>query len=329
MSSTTPDHILDLLEPSERAALELDDGGDVTILGKIAGDGAAENGDDNESGYVDANGNPVDENGNLTDGQLKQEPKPPENNAQVIEPEPVAQAEPVAQVAKAETDKAPAPVTPAYTAPLPADYTEKLAQIDVLQREAWEKFDIGDLDNAGLQAELSRINMERANLERAKTKAEIADEMQQQQQVGQWQSQINTLFANAAQAQNGGIDYRNDAEKYADLDGFVIAIANNPANVNRTGDWVLNEAHKRVLALHGISVASASTSNAAPKYGNTPRNQTVLSQAPKNLSQVAGSAGAEDVGSEFADIDRLEGFALEDAIRAMPKDKRDRFMTAR
>lgn len=50
-----------------------------------------------------------------------------------------------------------------------------------------------------------------------------------------------------------------------------------------------------------------------------------LDKAAKTLAQVPGSDGPGDVEGEFANLDSLEGEALEDAIKKMSPDQRERF----
>ena len=48
-------------------------------------------------------------------------------------------------------------------------------------------------------------------------------------------------------------DYRKDTEKWSDLDAFVRSLAARTEYAHQSMDWFLEEAHKRVLALHGMS----------------------------------------------------------------------------
>ena len=51
--------------------------------------------------------------------------------------------------------------------------------------------------------------------------------------------------------------------------------------------------------------------------------------APKTLAQVPGSDGPGDVGSEFADIEALDGMEYEDAIARMSPAQREKFLRGR
>jgi len=137
------------------------------------------------------------------------------------------------------------------------------------------------------------------------------------------QAAVNALFATALQPSGGGIDYNKDQEKRADLDAFVRALAANEKNNDKPLAWFLNEAHTRVMALHGIARKEPSkddlvaAANARRKPDLTPTRQS--------LANIPGGEGSNPVGSEFDDVLALEGEAYEAAIEKMARSAPERF----
>lgn len=279
------------LTPEEQAAISGDDYSEdelktLTESAKNDNDDDVDDGDPNET--LDADGNPV-----VTE--------PP------AEPEPAKAADPVA-----------------YDAKLPEDYTQKIDDLATQEADIRAKFKSGEIELDAYETERDTIIAEREKLNTARIKHEISQEMTQQARAAAWQSQIDSFMADAAKPAQGAIDYRKDTDKANDLDLFVKTLANNPANADKPGPWFLNEAHKRVMALHGVTVAKPADPPPAPP-AQTPRTTTPIKSAPKTLAQVPGADGPGDIGGEFTHLDALEGSDLEDAIAKMSPAMREKY----
>jgi len=220
---------------------------------------------------------------------------------------------------------APGPVvepTTAYRATLPDDYDAQVKAIADERDGLKAKFKAGELELDEYEDARAALDERKGALDRQAVKAEVSAEMTQQSAQAQWNSAINRSFEAAAKPENGGVDYRTDEVKRGDLDGFVRALANNPANADKSMDWFLTEAHKRVLSLHDITVTRKPDPTPAP----TPaRRKPDPSSAPKNLADVPGTEAAGDTGDEFANLDQLEGVELEAAIARMSPDARSKY----
>lgn len=299
------------LTPEERAAFDDPEYSEAELaaMKRLAGDAPdddADDGDDTDE-VLDANGNPVDV------------PVPPAkpNDA----PAPGADNTPAPATPAAEA--APEPVSDkplVYKAALPDDFDAKVAALGGSEADAWAKFESGDFDRSELQAELSRISAERSDLAAMKVKAEVSQEMTQQSAEVAWNNAIDRLYANAAK--ESGIDYRKDNDRNAELDQFVKVLANNPANADKSMDWFLTEAHKRVLALNGKAPTPTPTPPTPPAK---PAQNRTPPPAPKSLAHVPGGEGPGDIGGEFAHLDALDGDALESAIAKMTPAQREKF----
>lgn len=310
MSSTAnlDQDALNNLTPEERAAFDDPEYSEAELaaMKRLAGDAPDDDdADDDTDEVLDADGKPVDV------------PVPPAKPADTPAPAAADTPAPAAPAAEA----APEPVADkplVYKAALPEDYDAKVAALGSSEADAWAKFETGDLDRPALQAELSRISAERSDLAAMKVKAEVSQEMTQQSAEVAWNNAINRLYANAAK--ESGIDYRKDNDRNAELDQFVKVLANSPANADKSMDWFLTEAHKRVLALNG----KTPTPTPAPPPVKPAQNRTPP-PAPKSLAHVPGGEGPGDIGGEFAHLDALGGEDLEAAIAKMTPAQREKF----
>ena len=230
----------------------------------------------------------------------------------------------VVQTKQAETDPEPEVKRSAtlYEAQMPAEFKYSLDQVDQYENELRDKFKNGDIDFDEFERQRKWAETYRREYAKAETKVEIARDMQAQQVSKDWEFEVKT-FVRAA-AKDFGIDYKNDETKRNDLDGFIKILAGNPANDNKEMAWFLEEANKRVMALHGISAPSA---KAEKKADPVKDRRPAIDNLPKSLAQVPGGDGPGDVGDEFAHIDKLSGDKLEAAIAAMSPAQRERYMT--
>lgn len=231
---------------------------------------------------------------------------------------PVQDAAPVASSA----------VTPAtYKSTLPEDFDQKVEAAQQKIDAIWAEFDGGGMERSVLQTRLREAETEKSGLDALRLKSEISNEMSVQAAQSAWQKTIDDLFKSSAQT--GGVDYANDAGKRTDLDQFVKALANDAANEDKPMGWFLSEADKRVRALHGVAPAAKTDPVPAPKKDAvaeaTDKRKPPLSLVPKTLAHVPGGDGPGDVGSEFEQLDGLEGEDLENAVARLSPSQREKF----
>lgn len=230
-------------------------------------------------------------------------------------------ADAAADVAQVAAQKAVAaePAQPVYKAEMPAEFDSMVETIADQESELKRQFKEGDIDFEDYTAKQAELIAQRQTLNTQKIKAEISQEMSQQTAANNWQATVNRNIEDFAKEQ-GGIDYRKDESKQADLDQFVRILANKPENSAQSMDWFMQEAHKRVKALHGIADAPKSKGDTVADAAARRRQDS--SGAPKTLAQVPGGDGPGDIGSKFAHLDSLEGEALEGAIASMTPAQR-------
>jgi len=293
MAQEFDEHILATMTDEERAAITEEPTAEELAAVEAVNTGADEGLDDDEDDAPEA--------------QTKAEESAPAVAA-AADPAPATEPEPKA-------------FQPRYQAQLPENYAEQESGLKDQAEALAAKFKSGELDFDEYRAQAAELSKSERELEAARIKASISQEMTAQTAEQEWQFTVNRFMRATAKAEN--IDYTKDAEKQGDLDLFVKSLARDPKNGDKDPEWFLTEAHKRVKALHGIGQVSAP----APKASDAPARKSPIAAAPKTLAQVPGGDGPGDVdGNEFADIDRLKGDAQEAAIAKMSPSARERYM---
>ena len=215
---------------------------------------------------------------------------------------------------------------PVYKAELPADFNELVQTLATQESALKQQLKDGDIDFdefIDLQAVLLE---QKQTLNNQKIKVEIATDMAQQNAASSWQATVNRNIESFSKELNG-INYLKDEDKQADLDQFVKVLAGKPENNDKSMDWFMQEAHRRVKALHGISSTEPPKPKGTLDEAAARRKQNSAS-APKTLAQVPGGDGPGDVEGKFAQIDRLTGEALEQAIASMTPAQRAEYAAA-
>jgi len=238
---------------------------------------------------------------------------------------------PVEPEAAVEADE-PAPFV--YRFALPDDYEQQIADVKAERDALFDKVKAGDLTIDEMQVEQARIDSKARELDQMRIQHDIARQSQEHAAHAHRQASINALFARAATSEGGSIDYRKDQSKLNDLDAFVKVLASNEANADKPLKWFLDEAHRRVAALHGASMTPAKQQRQQPKEAQSPsdkvkaateKRRVSLDDMPPTVAGIPGGQGPGDVGEEFADVLALEGEAYEAAIESMARSAPARF----
>lgn len=295
--STLDADALATLTPEEREAIESDEysPAERAALEKIASDPDAPDATDDDD----------DEEGEDADSSAEAAPEPAQAPAA---PEPAAAIEP-------PPAPRPEPVAARYDAPLPNDYDVQITALKTKAEELRRQFKEGEIDIDERDDELAALAEEREKLLVQRTKSEIAQEMAAQAANAEWAKTVQAFVAKARE--QDGLDYQADLSKVADFDQFFAALKGNQAHAGKPEQWYMDEAHKRVLALHGITPRSVPAAESVAEA--KARRKPPIDNAPKTLAQVPGADGPGDVNGEFADLDSLDGEALEDAIGKMAR----------
>ena len=312
--STLTEEQMATLSPEEQAAItdtEYSPEELAAMQGIITEDGVLVPDDDTDPGIDPV---PADPNIPALAPATVKTPDPAPVPPVVADPAPDAMPEPAIPTAKQ---------APVYQAPAVEDYDNKIKTIADQETALKEQFKDGSIDFDEYSAQQSKLIHDRTALDRQQTKSEIAVEMTAQNQDQLWKSTVSNSLARYAK-EDGGIDYHKDADKAGDLDQIVKVLAANPANADRSMEWFMDEGHKRVKALHGLATAPAPTPKETVAEAVAKRTPPVTA-VPKTLAHVPGADGPGDIESEFANLDTLEGEALEGAIAKMSAAQRERY----
>lgn len=285
--------LLETLTPEEREAMQEDMTEDEkAALAAVAGED--DDGDDDES---------ADENAPPVEADAAADDDPAEESAPAVDAKPAQQT---------------------YRAELPEDFQAQVDDLKTKREELAEKFKAGDIEFDEFRAEDNVLANEERKLDRAITKAEIAAEMNAQKFETEWRSNVIDFTDDIAK--NGGIDYRKDLAGQRKLDGFVNQIFADPDNATLTMREVLDKAHAMVKLVYKPAAAAAAATDTKPAGAKPVGRKPDLSKLPETLAHVPGGDGPGDIGGgEFAALDGLDGFELEQAIARMSPAQRDKF----
>lgn len=294
----------DELSPEEKAAIE-------DIAGEDEGD------DDDGDEDLDADDEGTDDDG-VEDAEEKKAAAPAKK-AEEAKGDESAEAEDEAGDDDEDIDE----VNSRYQVNLPEDFGDQVKALDERETEIAKKFKAGEIEADEFISENKVIASERAKLDRVATKAEIANEMGEQNAAHEWQRKVNALIRDAKEKE--GIDY-NKPLLNAALDKAIKDLAAAPENTDKPMSFFLKEAHKQVKAELGIGKTEAKPTE--KPAGKAKGRKPDVSNLPATLANVPGGDGPGDVGGEFVDIDKLDGLAYEQALAKMTPAQRERYLAA-
>lgn len=210
-----------------------------------------------------------------------------------------------------------------YTAKLPVDYEDQIKSLKSQEDELKAKFKAGEIDFEELEVAQADLTKQREELTVVRAKAEISQEMTEQHAKTAWATTVNRFVASTSNE----IDYKKDAEKFADLDQFVKVLANKAENDDKPMEWFLTEAHKRVKVLHGVKNSKEQEVDTSKAIKDAQeKRKPPLGDAPATLAQVPGGDGPGDLTGEFADLDALDGDEYEAAIAKLSPAQREKWV---
>lgn len=208
------------------------------------------------------------------------------------------------------------PAAPLLVAEVPPDAEAKLKEIDSKKASLVEQFDDGDITAKEYQSQLDALNKEERSIERAVEKAQLAAEMQKQQEVNTWLSQVKDFTTNAHP------EYSTSRVRWMALDTFVKEIGSKPENANLSGQEILRMAHERVEADLGAVQGNAKQDGTKPLKGSK-------AQPPKTLAKVPAADNNDVENSKWAAMDRLrdtDPIAHEEKLMRWSEAERDEYL---
>lgn len=221
--------------------------------------------------------------------------------------EPEAEAQPTAD----DED-----VAPVYTAQQPSDVDTKLTELNAKKEELASKFDDGDITAKDYQKELDALNKQEREIEREVFKAQLAEEMRQQQQRNEWQRDVKEFLAEHQ-------EYSKSKVLYGTLDNLVKEIARDPENAALSGPEILAKAHAQVQEAIGILVPKTATEK-APVVATKQAKKL-----PPTLGKLPAAESTEVAGGKFAVLDRLaetDPLRFERELSRLSDSDRERYL---
>lgn len=346
------------LSAEELAVLDGED--DADVLKEIVGDGESD-GDDDAGAKASAE-ETEEEPETEAEADAESAKKGGADEATKAKADGKARGDAQAAAGASETeDEDDEQFVPAYKVAPPENYEQRVAELDKKYDEVTAKFKAGELELEDMLREHRAIDKERRELDAQKTKAEIAAEQAEQAAEQRWQWEVSRFMREAAKHE--GIDYRvalheaaleaakkaGDAEaiKAAEekvrtsrvlngaLDAEVKALAADEANADKSGEWFLAEAHKRVKAAFNLEGKSAKAATEAKTKAVASRRQPPVDKLPKTLGGLP-AAGVVDIGrdgeGEFAEANSLlesgDSMALEAYIAGKSAEWQERWARA-
>lgn len=204
-----------------------------------------------------------------------------------------------------------------FQANLPEDFQQQLDDIETKKTELRQKLNDGDIDFDEYEKSREELSLQERKLDRQLVKAEIARDIEEQSAQKTWENTVQSFLDSSAKA---GLDYRADNAKRNDLDLYVKTLAANPANAEKSMSWFVETADRMVRAQYGIT-----TTQPKPNKQQNSRRQS-LDELPTTLAHVSGADDVSESEGKFADLDKLDGLALETALARLSPDQRNEYL---
>lgn len=308
------------LSDEERAALE-DDDDESDILKSIAGDDDDDADDDNSSddGEDDDPADDDDATGTASDDD--------DDTGAVDDGKAAAGDTSDADPDKGDKTTESAPVIaeefqPEFKAAVPDDIAAKLTDLDDRTKALMTKFKDGEIELPDFMEQKAELDNEKLQLSISAKQAEWAQQQNTDSREQRWKWEQERFFS-----QDKAAIYKDDKDPIAlaALNATVKQLASDPANNRRPPGWFLEEADRRVRERFNLGgTAKPAAADPAKKAAREPD----LSKVPKTLANLPAADIAETGSDEFAYLDKLDGIALEQALRKLTPEQEARYLGA-
>jgi len=201
-----------------------------------------------------------------------------------------------------------------YVAELPADYVQKVAEVNARIAEIDVKFHDGRMSPEERQEQMRTANAERDALLAASIKAQDQSERdaaaraeaELEASKKTWDQTVDGFISGKPDS----VDYAADEAKRNSLNTYVKALAVDPDNEGKPMVWYLQEAHALVKAKHGVATISQAAADV--KQADTEAKPT----SPINtLSDLPG--GLTPAKNEIEALEQVSGAALTNRFQNM------------
>ena len=191
-----------------------------------------------------------------------------------------------------------------------AEHEAKAAKVAADLAALKSQFDEGELTSKEYSDQFDALQKDLRDLERETIKREVKAEAQAEQGKKEWQAAQARFFKS-----KGNERFQSDENLLLALDSQVKKLATGTMAGN-TGDEILAEARALVAKSFGLPDAVAPAKEDRPPRATRPRALPDIGGLP-----AAGTERPQD--SKFANLSRLTGEALEEAVSRMSKADQD------
>lgn len=305
------DEEMEGLSDEERAALE-DDEDDSDIISKIAG-GDGNDDDDDEAGEGNGSGDGAD--------SAASDDSAGESDAAKADAGTDGGGGKGKGDAGGDTDgddtavAMPDEFQPQFTSAVPEGLTDKLTALETQSKNLLAEFKEGNIDMPEFMAQKEAIDAEKLALTLADAQAKWAQDQNENSRDQRWKWEQERFFGSAK------ADIYKDPVILAALDASVKMLATDPANAKKPSAFFLEEADRQVRSRFNMGEST-------PKPKVVAKREPDLSNVPKTLANLPAAEMAETGEAEFAYLDKMDGIALEAALRKMTPEQEARYLGA-
>lgn len=204
-----------------------------------------------------------------------------------------------------------------FRAQIPEGLADKITALDTRTTELLQKFKDGEIELPEFMAQKSEIDGERLQLTLAQKQAEWAQSQNEDARAQRWKWEQERFFGQ----DKAGI-YK-DPIMLAALDASVKQLAADKTHASKPASFFLEEADRQIRQRFNIA-GSAKADDKAKDAKQ--RREPDVSKLPKTLANLPAADIAETGSDEFAYLDKLDGIALEQALRKLTPEQEARYL---
>ncbi len=225
------------------------------------------------------------------------------------------------------TDEVERPSVPPYVPPAVENYDSQINAIKEERKALLTKFKDGEIDLDVMLEKRDELDEKRAALRDQQRAHELLRDQSEHDAKRTWEIEV-AHFQRAHQEYGLDKDGKPvDPVMFNALDGLVKQLAADLANVDKPAHWFLDEAHALIAAK--MQPPKPTAKEQTPKEGG---DKTVvksrkpdLSVVPKTLADIPAAESERPATDEFANLDKLSGMELEQAVARLTPDQQARY----
>ncbi len=195
----------------------------------------------------------------------------------------------------------------------------RIAAIDAKRDELAQKYEDGEIDFRAYDAQSRVLADERAGLQMEGVKAAVYADMEAQQRQSSWNAAVTAFYSDPSNAAFSSPSLQ------AMLGTEIKAIWERPESAGTDYLSVINQARDAVQTQLRAALGIEAQKKEAQQAATKPASETT--PIPQTLGAIP-AARQNSTGGEFAHLDAMSGFDLENAMQRMSKDQIDRYLSA-